>query len=80
MEHERPLIMCNCKNVGGMDRIARALIGVVALVLAYAKFGVMDASPIGIILGVVGVVMLLTALVGFCPLYLPLKLSTCRVK
>lgn len=71
--------MCNCKNVGTADRIVRALIGVVALVLAFTTLGVMAGAVWGIVAAVVGVVMLGTALVGMCPLYLPFKMSTCSV-
>lgn len=72
--------MCNCKNLGGIDRALRGIVGVIALVLAFTMLGVMTGEVGGIIAAAVGCVMLLTALVGFCPAYLPLKLSTCRVK
>jgi hypothetical protein len=67
-----------CKNVGSIDRGIRALIGVIALVLAFATLGVMDGALWGIVAAVVGVVMLGTAAVGMCPLYVPFRLSTCR--
>lgn len=68
-----------CKNVGPIDRAVRAIIGVLSLVLAFAVLGVMEGGVWGIAALVVGVVMLGTAAVGMCPLYVPLKLSTCRV-
>lgn len=71
--------MCNCKNVGPIDRAFRALLGIVALVLAYTTLGVMDGAWAGIAAAVVGAVMLGTAAVGMCPLYLPFKASTCKV-
>lgn len=71
--------MCNCKNVGTADRALRALIGLVALVLAFTTLGVLVGSPWGILAAVVGAVMLATAAVGICPLYMPLKISTCTV-
>lgn len=70
--------MTMCRNVGGLDRAVRAVIGIVALVLAFTSLGVMQGSLLGILAAVVGVVMLGTAAVGMCPLYLPLKLSTCK--
>ena len=73
-------VMCNCKNVGGVDRVLRGVIGVVALVLAFTTLGAMELNVLGMIAAVVGAVMLLTALIGFCPAYLPLRLSTCRMK
>lgn len=71
--------MCGCKNVGGADRAVRMVIGIAALVLAFTMLGVMEGAVLGIVAAVVGVVMLATAALGMCPLYLPLKLSTCRV-
>lgn len=71
--------MCNCKNVGRIDRAFRAMLGLVALALAFTVFHVMDGNVPGLIAAAVGVVMLGTAAVGVCPLYLPFTLSTCKV-
>lgn len=71
--------MCGCKNVGGADRAVRLVIGIVALVLAFTMLGVTEGAALGIVAAVVGAIMLLTAALGMCPLYLPLKLSTCRI-
>jgi len=72
--------MTSCANVGSVDRVVRALLGVVALVLAVSTLGAMNGALWGIIAAVVGVVMLATAAMGMCPLYLPFKLSTCSTK
>ncbi|MDR3413042.1 MAG: DUF2892 domain-containing protein [Formivibrio sp.] len=63
--------MCN-KNVGGFDRIARAIIGLVLL-------GLMAAGTIGA-WGWLGLVPLATAVFGFCPLYKPLGINTCSIE
>ena len=60
-------------NVGNVDRIIRV---VVALVFAVLYFSGVVSGTLGIILLVLGVVFLATALLGFCPLYLPFKIST----
>lgn len=56
------------KNVGGIDRIARIIIGILLIGLAVA----------GIIgwWGFIGIVPLATALIRFCPLYPLLKINT----
>ncbi|HPC82752.1 MAG TPA: DUF2892 domain-containing protein [Thermoanaerobaculaceae bacterium] len=59
------------RNVGGVDRVARVLVGV-AIIGAGFYFKSWW--------GVVGVVPLLTAAIGWCPAYLPFGLSSCRVK
>ncbi len=63
-------------NESSVDRIIRVVIGVVALIAAFA---VGLSSIGGIVLAVVGAVMLVTAAVGFCPLYRVFGISTCKV-
>jgi Inner membrane protein YgaP-like, transmembrane domain len=63
-------------NESSIDRIIRVIIGVAALVAAFA---VGIGSVGGIILAVVGVVMFVTAAVGFCPIYRVFGLSTRKV-
>lgn len=61
------------KNMGAIDRVVRLLLVAVVIVLyAMGKITGMTA----IVLGVLAVIFLLTSALGFCPLYLPLKLST----
>lgn len=63
-------------NEGNVDRIIRAVGGVVAFIAAFA-IGI--GSVVGIVLAVVGAVLLVTAFVGFCPLYRVLGMNTCKV-
>jgi membrane protein YdbS with pleckstrin-like domain len=60
-------------NVSGVDRIIRLVIAVAAVVIAFV---VGPSSVLGIILFVVAAIMLVTAAVGFCPLYRLFGLST----
>ena len=59
------------KNIGGVDKILRAILGL----------GIIGA---GIFLqswwGAVGVVLLLTSLMGWCPPYALLGINTCKIK
>lgn len=59
-------------NVGFVDRIARVVVGLVLIVLTLA--GTIGAW------GWIGVVPLLTAALGNCPLYSVLGVSTCPAK
>lgn len=72
--------MCGCRNVGPVDRALRLIVGIILIVLALGMLGVAEGSVGGIIAIAVGVVLLLTAAIGFCPAYLPLRLSTCKVR
>lgn len=72
--------MSGCKNVGPMDRALRLIVGIILIVLAFGMLGVAEGSVGGIIAVAAGAVLLLTGAIGFCPAYLPLKLSTCKVR
>ena len=61
------------RNLSNTDRIIRV---VLAALFAYLYFGGVVTGTFGIILVVLGTVFLLTAVVAFCPLYAPFKLST----
>ncbi|RMF03401.1 MAG: DUF2892 domain-containing protein [Bacteroidetes bacterium] len=64
------------KNMSNIDRGIRILLAIVFGTLYFA--GVVPGT-IGLILTVLGVVFVLTSLVGFCPLYTLFNISTCRV-
>ncbi len=70
--------MANCKNVGSIDRVIRGSIGAVAVVLAFTTLSVMTGAISGVVAAVIGVVMLGTAALGICPLYIPFRMSTCK--
>ena len=59
-------------NVGGIDRILRTVIGLALIALTLT-------GTIGV-WGWIGVVPLLTAALGFCPLYTVLGFSSCPMK
>jgi len=61
------------KNVGTIDRSIRAIVGLIAIAL-FATGTV--AGTLGIIALVVGVVMLGTAAIGWCPPYSLLGINT----
>lgn len=65
------------KNAGNADRIIRVLL---AAIFAYLYFGGIVTGTLGIVLVVLGGVFLLTALVGFCPLYSIVGVNTCPAK
>ena len=58
-------------NIGNIDRILRAVVGLALIALTLA-------GTIGV-WGWIGVVPLLTAALGFCPLYTVLGFSSCSM-
>ncbi len=65
------------KNMGGADRLIRLI---VAAVIAILYFSGVISGTLGIILLVFAAVLILTNLIGFCPLYYPFGLNTCSAK
>lgn len=65
------------KNVGTTDKIVRIILAIVfaALFLTGTVKG-----TLGIVLLVLGVILVATSLVSFCPLYLPFRLNSARKK
>jgi len=63
------------KNMGAVDRIIRTLLAIVVIILFLTK---QISGLAAIILGIFAVVFLLTSAVAFCPLYVPLKISTLK--
>ncbi|MDK2981712.1 MAG: hypothetical protein PWQ55_2059 [Chloroflexota bacterium] len=61
------------QNMGSTDRTIRAIVGVVLAALIF--FNVLTGTA-AVVFGIIAGILLLTALVGFCPLYAPFKFST----
>ena len=61
------------KNMGRLDRTLRLIAALACLVLVIA--GVVKGT-LAVILVVLAAVFVLTTLIGFCPLYKPLGVST----
>lgn len=66
------------KNVGGMDRVVRAVAGIG--LIGYAMSNLPGAEDWMVPAGVVGFVLLLTAIFAWCPAYLPFGIKTCKIK
>ncbi len=65
------------RNMGVVDRVLRVLVAIVvaALYVSGQITGIAAA-----VLGLIAVVFVVTSAMGFCPAYLPFKISTCSKK
>ena len=63
-------------NESGLDRGLRAAAGVI---LAIAAVAVGGGSVLGIVLVVLAAILLVTAAVGFCPIYRILGIRTAKI-
>lgn len=64
-------------NMGGIDRAIRAIVGIILLALYF--MGTV-AGVWGWVALIVGVVLLATAVLGWCPPYSLLGINTCSTK
>lgn len=60
-------------NESSLDRIVRSVVGIVLIALAVAGT---VAAPWLFLVSAVGAILVVTGLVGFCPLYAVLRIST----
>jgi hypothetical protein len=65
------------KNMGSSDRIIRAMIAAIILVLYFTNT---IGGTLAIVLMSFAAIFLLTSFLSFCPLYAPFGISTCKRK
>lgn len=64
-------------NMGALDRILRTIIAVILFILYFTKI---VAGTLGIIFIVIALIFLVTSLLGYCPLYSIIGISTKKAK
>jgi len=63
------------RNEGSTDRIIRVILGIVLIIIGWLVLG---NSTLGVILDIIGVILLITAITGFCAIYRLLGVSTIK--
>lgn len=61
------------QNMGTIDRTVRTIIGIAVAILYFTG---QITGTIASVLGIFAIIFLATSAIGFCPLYVPLKIST----
>jgi len=61
------------KNMGTLDRIIRLLV-VIAIAILYLTGQI--SGTVALVLGIIAVAFLVTSLIGWCPTYVPFRIST----
>lgn len=64
------------KNVGISDRVLRIVLGLI-FVMFYIT-GIADGT-IGTVIIIIGVILVLTAVIRVCPMYMIFGISTCKL-
>jgi hypothetical protein len=62
-------------NMGGLDKIIRLILALIAGLLVYLE---VVSETVSYIILTIAAIFVITSLVGFCPLYGVLGISTCR--
>ncbi len=65
------------KNVGMIDRVIRIILGIILLYLFVVN---MVAAPWSYLVALIGLIMLVTGVIGTCPLYSMLGMNTLSKK
>ncbi|HRD57336.1 MAG TPA: DUF2892 domain-containing protein [Ferruginibacter sp.] len=65
------------KNMGTTNKVIRLLLAIAVAVLYFSNI---ISGTVAIVLGILAIVFLLTAFIGFCPLYLPFGINTIKKK
>lgn len=63
-------------NIGNTDRIVRAVLGLALILIGLLV--PMSSTALQIIFLVLGVILVVTAAIRFCPLYVPFKFNTLK--
>jgi hypothetical protein len=64
------------KNVGGLDRTLRLVVGVAMVLIGLFLLGGWQGNSTGIDVALFALVPLVTGLFGFCGTYVPFRIST----
>jgi hypothetical protein len=65
------------KNIGNFDKIIRTVLAI-AIIGAYVFQ--LISGMLAIVLLVIAGIFVATSFIGFCPIYLPFGISSCKVK
>lgn len=65
------------KNMGTTDKLIRTMVAVLIAILYLTN---VISGITAIVLGSIALVMLVTSMIGFCPLYSPFGISTLKNK
>lgn len=73
--------MFKSANLGSLDRLLRIVIGSVLIVLPYLYAPAILQGPTARWVALaVGIILIATALIRFCPIYRLLGINSCKVK
>lgn len=60
-------------NESGTDRVIRIIVGIILIILGWMALG---NNALGIVLDIIGIILIITGITGFCLIYALLGMST----
>ena len=67
-------------NVGNMDRVLRGLLGLIFIIAPLLNMpAIWSSTPVAYGSMAIGLVLVVTAVLRFCPLYRIIGISTCKL-
>ncbi len=71
--------MFKSANVGSVDRIIRFIAGAILIILPFISSSALLSGPVmAWLLPIIGVILIATAFLRFCPIYKILGVKTCK--
>jgi uncharacterized membrane protein YuzA (DUF378 family) len=65
------------RNAGGIDRVLRVVIASVLIYFGFINTALIGQTLIATLVGILGIVNILVAITGICPIYTIAGISTC---
>jgi len=66
------------RNAGVVDRIIRTIIGAVLIYFGFINPGYIGQGFLAVLVGIMGLINILVAISGICPVYTIAGIRTCR--
>jgi hypothetical protein len=63
------------QNMGNPDRIIRFIVVIAVIILLWTE---VIKGTFATILGIIAIILVITSITGFCPIYVPFKISTSK--
>lgn len=74
------LTIRNYHNAGKLDRLLRTVIGVVLVYFGFINTGLIGQAVLTTLIGIFGIINLVVAVTGVCPVYTLAGINTCGTR
>ena len=68
------------RNVGGIDRVIRVITALVLIYFGFINTALIGQALLATLIGIFGIVNILAAIIGICPVYAIAGINTCPAR